>query len=61
MGVAQCVCERAGELISTFPSTSCPSNRCFVVFLSSVCVECPCGVDIPTQTHLGTGMVFIFI
>lgn len=56
-----CVRQRAGELISTFPSTSCPCNRCFVVILSSVCVKGPCGVAIPTQTHLGTCMVFIFI
>ncbi len=61
MGVAECVRERAGELISTFPSTSCPCNRCFVVVFSSVCVECPCGVAISTLTHLGTCMVFICI
>lgn len=64
MGVAECVCVRAGELLSTFPSTSCPCNRCvcvFVVVLSSVCVKGPCGVAIPTQTHLGTCTVYLFI
>lgn len=28
VGVAECVCVRAGELLSTFSSTSCPCNRC---------------------------------
>lgn len=33
----------------------------FVVVLSSVCVKGPCGVAIPTQTHLGTCTVYLFI